>query len=343
MRAFATPTVQACLKKVPEDFVVSERLGFVADGGAAHVLLEVEKRARDTLGVARKLAAVAGVAARDVGFAGLKDRMAVATQWFTVPATRSVSDWLHQEGDGFRVIGAQAHSKKLRRGALQGNHFRIRLTELAGATSDLRERLDTLPLSGVPNYFGVQRFGREGANLWAVQRLMAGGALPAGREARGFVLSAARSLLFNALLAARVRQGTWNQLVAGELVNLDGRGSWFVADTIDDTLIARLAALDIHPTGPLAGARAESIGISRALEDAVFAAFDPLPAVLEGLRVDAARRPLRVVPREFSATWLDDALELCFVLPPGAYATMVVRELVLTADATSEGHDDSRD
>lgn len=339
-RASAHPSAQACLKKEPEDFKVSERLGFVADGGSAHVLLEVEKRGRDTLGVARQLARAAGVPSRDVGFAGLKDRVAVATQWFTVPATQTAAQWMLQEGDGFKVLRAEPHSRKLRRGALQGNHFQIRLTELGGDTSTLQARLEALPSTGVPNYFGLQRFGREGSNLFAVQRLLESGRLPAGREARGFVLSAARALVFNAVLAERVQQGSWNQLLPGELVNLDGRGSWFVADLIDATLLARLEALDIHPTGPLAGARSESVGASRALEDAVLERFQPLPAVLEQVGLEAARRPLRVIPREFVASWQGNTLDLSFVLPPGAYATMVVRELVATSDATVEGHDD---
>jgi len=320
--------------------VVSERLGFVADGGAAHVLLQVEKRGRDTLGIARQLARMAGVPSRDVGFAGLKDRIAVATQWFTVPASRTAAQWLHENGDGFKVLSAEPHSRKLRRGALQGNHFHLRLTEATGDQSALATRLAHVPRHGVPNYFGMQRFGRDGSNLWAVQRLLDNGTLPSSREARGFVLSAARSLLFNAVLAERVQQGNWNQLLPGELVNLDGRGSWFVAESIDEQLLARLAALDIHPTGPLAGTRGESVGACRVLEDTVLARFQPLPSALERLGVEAARRPLRVVPREFSAAWHGDTLELSFVLPPGAYATMVVRELLLTSDATFEGHDD---
>lgn len=328
------------LKETPEDFVVTELLGFTADGGAAHVLLEVEKRDRDTLAVQRELARAAGVQARDVGFAGLKDRTAIARQWFTVPATRAPEQWLAMELRGARIVSAAAHSRKLRRGALKGNHFAIRLTGVRGDIAGLEERLARIVTAGVPNYFGVQRFGRHGSNLAAIERWVAGEALPNGRDARAFIYSAARSLLFNTVLDARVALGTWNTLGPGELVNLDGRASWFEADLIDETLLARLALGDIHPSGPLVGRGAPTRGAAVQQERTLCARFDPLEARLIEAGLEAARRPLRVIPRDFVASVHEDTVRLSFSLSAGAYATVVVRECMDTGPLPGEGRDD---
>ena len=121
----------------------------------------------------------------------------------------------------------------------------------------------------MPNYFGAQRFGRDAANL---QRLAAPRRL-APRE-RGFVLSAARSVIFNALLAVRVTDGSWEQLRAGDVANLDGRGSVFRVDAIDAALHERCRRLAIHATGPLWGEGCPaSDGEVRELETAIAARY----------------------------------------------------------------------
>jgi tRNA pseudouridine13 synthase len=337
--AHGGPAGTARLKAAAEDFVVEERLGFAADGGAAHLLLKVEKRGRDTLSVARELARLAAAAPRDVGFAGLKDRLAVATQYFTVPAPRAPLALAGLEGPGFRILEAAPHSRKLRRGALAGNAFVLVLRELDAPPEALAGRLARIAAAGVPNYFGTQRFGGGGSNLTAIARFAAGGALPRAREARAFVLSAARGLLFNAVLARRVLDGSWSRLLAGELVNLAGRNSWFAAAAIDAELEARLARLDVHPTGPLAGRGPAPSAAAGTLEAEVLASFAALPAALAAAGLEAARRPLRLFPEDFRATPQEGTLRLEFRLPPGAYATAVVRELVATPDTPLEPDD----
>ena len=338
-RALGGPAGSARLKASEEDFVVAERLGFAADGGVAHVLLRVEKRNRDTLSVARELARLADAPARDVGFAGLKDRLSVATQYFTVPAPRPPRELAGLEGAGFRILEAAPHSRKLRRGALAGNAFAIVLRELEAPAPLLAERLAAVAARGVPNYFGPQRFGQGGSNLEAIARFAAGEGLPRGREPRAFVLSAARSLLFNAVLARRVADGSWDRLLAGELVNLAGRNSWFAAGAIDGELEARLARRDVHPTGPLAGKGPSPADAAGALEADVFTGFEGLTAALEREGLESARRPLRLFPEDFRAVPEHGTLRLEFRLPPGAYATAVVRELVATPDTPLEPED----
>ena len=337
-RALGAPSARALLKLEPGDFHVEEKLSFAPDGGPAHRLLRVEKTDANTLFVARVLAREAGLRPHDVGFAGLKDRRAVATQWFSLPASRAVDGLAAFEGPGFRVLEVQAHSRKLRRGALAGNRFRILLRDVQGDLDEVKRRLAALAARGAPNYFGPQRFGREGANLEAVQAWLAGGRLPAGREERAFVLSAARSLAFNAVLASRVEAGSWERLLPGEVVNLDGSGSVFVAADIDADLERRCREFDVHPTGPLPGSGgvqpAEEAG---QVESAALAPFVALTTALEEAGAEAARRPLRLRPGSLEYRFEDPCLELAFDLPRGAFATALLAELLdLEGDASGD-------
>jgi len=338
--AHGEPLGEAEIKVTPEDFVVVEQLGFEADGGTGHVLLKICKRGRDTLAVARELARFGGVFARDVGFAGLKDRKAVATQWFTVPARRPLADWQGVEGEGYRVLAALSHSRKLRRGALKGNAFQLTLRGIEAPAMAIATRLGVLAAEGVPNYFGMQRFGRDGANLAAVERWCAAGELPHGREGRAFVYSAARSLVFNAVLARRVAGGSWNRILPGEFVNLDGRNSWFATAAVDAGLEERVGRHDIHPTGPLVGRGATPSGEAGAVEAEVTSQYAALRERLASAGLEAGRRALRLVPAGLRHTLAGGDLTLEFSLPAGSYATVVLRELVRSEPIPGEGADD---
>lgn len=339
-RAVDPPAGRARLRVELEDFEVDEELGFAPSGQGEHVLLQVRKRGANTGWVARELAKLAGVRDFEVGYAGLKDRRAVTTQWFTVPGRRRpAADWLSVCGEGFEVRVAQAHARKLPRGALAANRFRIVLRDFMGDAAALERRVAEIARSGVPNYFGPQRFGRELSNL---ESLMRGGD---NAERRGhrtdFELSAARSLIFNAVLAARVQRGDWHRLHVGERANLDGSNSSFLVEALDATLDERLSSLDIHPSGPLFGRGESTVGGEIAmLESAISARFPTLTARLLADRLDAARRPLRVAVRDLALEWLEPGRTAClsFRLRPGSFATTVLRELIDTDAAGEEDH-----
>jgi tRNA pseudouridine13 synthase len=334
-RALGGAVGSTCLRQSPEDFEVAEELGFNPDGDGAHRLLRVRKRNANTTWVARELARAAGCHERDVGFAGLKDRRAVATQWFSVPGRGEDRErWHGLEGRDFVVLEAHAHRRKLPRGALASNHFTIRLREFAGDRDALRERLEALRSRGAPNYFGSQRFGRRGANLERIGRVDA-----LRRHERGYVLSAARSLIFNTVLAERVAAGDWERLAAGDVAILDARGSLFRVDSVDATLAARCENLEVHPTGPLWGSGDSMAGGHVAAMEAKLAAQSPEAVVAvtaAGMR--AERRSLRVAVRDLAYD-LDGDPTIAFRLCRGAFATSVLRELVDCTNADVAGED----
>jgi tRNA pseudouridine13 synthase len=203
--AHGGPAGRAQLRPAPEDIIVEEWLGGEADGAGDHQLLTVRKRGANTLWVAKQLARLAKIDPRDVGFAGLKDRDAVAEQSFTVPVRSALGEaWVGVSGEGFEVVGCARHRRKLKRGALKGNDFTITLRAFSGDPTLLEQRLQAIAVAGVPNYFGPQRFGRDGSNLRTALAWFAEGVAPTDRWQRSFALSAARAEIFYAVVARRV-------------------------------------------------------------------------------------------------------------------------------------------
>ncbi len=335
-RAYGDPVARGRLRASPDDFEVHEELSFRPDGQGSHSLLRVVKRGANTEWVAGQLARFAGVRASDVGFAGLKDRHAVTGQWFSVPASKiSGADWLDLQHPEFRVHEVHPHSRKLRRGALAANRFRICVRQFDADARALEERLGRIACCGVPNYFGPQRFGRETGNLSRVQEWIGSARLPRARSERSFTISAARSLVFNAILAERVIDRSWDHLRPGDVANLDGTGSIFAVDVPTTDLEERCRALDIHPTAPLWGADTlRSASEVRDIEMAVERRFQAVTMVLAAAGLTHERRALRLRVADLQAHPGDGALTLEFRLMAGAFATTVLRELL---DVTGEG------
>lgn len=292
--AWGGPLAAGTLRDSPEDFVVDEILGFEAGGEGPHALLRVRKR--------------------------------------------DAAGFLGQAGEGYEVIEAAPHQRKLPRGALAGNRFEIVVRNVACDPAALEARIRAIATGGVPNYFGEQRFGRDAGNLADVLRMAAMVASGEARRGRGrgdagFMLSAARSLVFNAILAERVEQGSWNGLLAGDVANIDGRGSVFAVPVVDAELASRCVALDVHPTAPLPGSGTSlATGEVLALEDTVAARFPEALAVIAHERMNAERRALRIRARGLVHEYSGNVLRLSFELAAGSFATTVLREIIGSAD-----------
>lgn len=329
--AHGGPPLAGRLRAAPEDFVVGEIPGYAADGVGEHVLLEVEKRSANTAWVARELACFAGVKPVAVGYAGLKDRHALTRQRFSVQLAGQVEpDWSAFPHEGVRILSSSRHRRKLKRGALAGNRFTLVLRGVEGDREQAEQVLAAIAVRGVPNYFGEQRFGQGGANVERARALFAGHRV--ARSVRSLLVSAARSKLFNDVLAERVKRAAWDQALDGEIWCLEGSRSWFGPEAFTPLLQQRLAAGDIHPSGPLWG-RGElpTRDAVRTLEASAIQADAELAGGLEQVGLTQDRRPLRLRPKDLAWQWRSaGVLQLQFALPPGAYATVVMRELVGT-------------
>ncbi|MEM6638888.1 MAG: tRNA pseudouridine(13) synthase TruD [Pseudomonadota bacterium] len=319
------------LRVSADDFHVTEVLGFEPQDDGPHALVRIEKRGRNTLDMIASVARHAGVRPRDVGYAGLKDRHAVTQQWITLPldpARASACLAPDSGADGWRVVSLHRNQRKLKLGAHKQNRFRIVVRELDGDVTALRERLERVASEGVPNYFGSQRFGRDGDNLRRARRWFLDG-VDLARRQRRFALSAARSWAFNRVLAARITAGTWDSLLPGEPVCLDGSRSLFIPEPDDPDVFQRLDEQDVHPSGPLVGRGELPVTGECARFEA--AALDDLAWLIDGVSsqgVKHERRALRLAVREFDYDLSSDALVLSFALARGCFATAVVRELL---------------
>ncbi len=330
-RAYGEPVAKGKIRSVPEDFIVEEVLGFEPSGAGEHHFLKIEKTGENSEWIAKLLARHAGVKRRDIGFAGLKDRQAKTSQWFSVYLPgKSEVDWPAIETETVHLLEQTKHNKKLRRGIHKGNRFRLIIRELEGDKESLKKRLEQIAEQGVPNYFGSQRFGIEGRNIEGAEALFSGEIKVRDRARKGFYLSAARSFIFNSILSERIKQKSWNSLLPGDVAQFDGSGSCFKVAELDESIQTRLQSMKIHPTVCLWGkGKSMTEGEPRLLEQAV---TDRFPLLRDGLikaGLEQARRAMRLSVKEL--TWKipePTILEISFMLPSGGFATAVLNELI---------------
>lgn len=309
------PTQTATFRKLAEDFIVDEQLGFEFSGEGEHLYVQIKKTGENTQYVAKQLARYLGIKPVAVGFSGLKDRHAVTTQWFSVqlPGKNIDIDWadfIEKTQLNVEVLQQGRHSAKLRRGQHLCNDFVITLRDIS-QSDDLEARLQTVAANGAPNYFGEQRFGIDGGNLARAQAWFSGEDPIRNKNMQGIILSAARSYLFNLVLSERIKQDNW-------LAPMDG----------DPAEV---------PTGPLWGrGRPKSTDALLELENEVLAHLDLWRDKLEHNGLSQERRDLVLKPRSFSWQWQDNALVLSLSLAPGLYATSLLRDVLLLNNVSAE-------
>jgi tRNA pseudouridine13 synthase len=321
----AGPRIKSC----PEDFVVDEVPLYEATGTGPHTFLHVEKRMRTTEEVAGDLARVFGVERRDIGYAGRKDKVALTRQWFSVPdldPERS-SEF---NVSGSRVLEAIRHKNKLRTGHLKANRFSIWVRDLTDPQIDAAKgKFETLSISGFPNRFGAQRFGRDGENARRGLAVLLGKSRLRDRKQARFFVSALQSLVFNHVLAARPLP--LDQFELGDLAIKHVSGGSFCVDDVAEAN-ERARDFEISPSGPIFGTKVlQPLGAAAEREREALMAYD-VPD-LENLRpprgisLRGARRALRVRPVELGFCRADGAAKLEFTLPSGSYATVLLEEV----------------
>ncbi|WP_079253748.1 tRNA pseudouridine(13) synthase TruD [Endozoicomonas arenosclerae] len=327
--AWGGPLGQCQFKSLPEDFIVEEELPFEPDGEGEHAYINVQKTGENTDWVAGQLARFAGVKRSAVSYAGRKDRHGVTRQWFSVwlPGQDS-PEWSELNSESLVIISATRHGKKLKTGALKGNRFLITLREVGASKESLDTRLNQVSQQGVPNYFGEQRFGHEGINIDRAL-LMFSGSFRAHRNKRSMYLSAARSWLFNQIVAERVEKQSWLSYQDGDVPGFQDSGSLILRDH-DDLLMARIRSGEVSLTAPLWG-RGELLSSSdcRKMEEDIAGRNLLLTEGLEKEGLKQERRAIRLIPNGMSWQWLEgDILQLEFSLPKGCFATAVLREVL---------------
>lgn len=330
----------ATIRTQPADFFVEEVPMYDPAGNGSHVFVRVRKTGWSTPACIRTMARALNVDPDAFGHAGMKDRHAVTVQTLSFPWPEqqplpSPSDF---QSDGIEVLSLERNPQKLRVGHLIGNRFAIVLRDVTGAEDDIREALERVRREGVPNAYGPQRFGRDGDNPERTLSWLRGAIRgPRDRRTQKLMLSSVQSMLFDRLLAKRVADGTWNTVVAGDLVKTVDRGGLFLTEDAQVDAKRALAG-EVSATGPIFGprmrwpegepARWEREVLEEALGDAQ--ALQAMEKVGAG-----SRRSLRILPKdlefEFSTR---ESLEVTMLLPKGAYATTVLGSVFQLRDAS---------
>jgi tRNA pseudouridine13 synthase len=243
------------------------------------------------------------------------------------------------------VLEVSRHGNKLRPGHLRGNRFTIWVR--GGDLSLARAAGERLGETGLPNFFGPQRFGGAGDNAAVGKALLTGAQTPEARRAgrdrflRRLTISAYQSLLFNRWLTERMGDGLFATAIAGDVLKkLESGGLFVCEDPAADG--PRVLRFEVSPAGPMFGHKLKPLatGIAGerearilAAEEMSLASFARGGGEAEGTR-RAARIPIAVElapalePGSEPAGSPSDGYIARFELPKGSYATVVLRELM---------------
>lgn len=324
-----TPQQTGRLKAEFADFIVREELGYPLAGEGEFVAVKVRKTNANTLFVGEQLAKFVGISAKNMSYAGLKDRHAVTEQWFCLHlAGKETPDFSTFECEGIEILEVTRHNRKIRTGALEGNYFELLLRDVV-ETDELKQRLNQLQEIGFPNYFTEQRFGRDGHNLTQAQRWASGEISVKDRKKRSFYLSAARSEVFNLVVSQRIADQQMQTVLLGDYLQLAGSNSFFEVKA-EDLMQSqqRLDENDVLLTAPLIGENSlEQKGNER--EKAIVAQHENLISLMKKERMNAARRAILCKPQDLRWQFEPEGLRLTFFLNSGSYATGLVRELII--------------
>ncbi len=330
----ALPGIGGVLRASPEDFVVDEEPAYMPSGTGDHVFVRIEKRGLTTPQAVERIARALAVNARDIGVAGMKDRHAVTRQWLSLPPPVTPEAAAALVLDDVKILEHARHPHKLRTGHVRANRFVLRVRGVApDAEAQARAIFDVLAAPpGAPNWYGEQRFGRDGDNAEKGLAIVRGERPPRDRKLARLLVSSLQSKLFNDWLVARIADGLYTRVLAGDLLHKTGGGQFVCEDpSIDEP---RLLAGEVGITGPMFGVSMRRPGDGspaaqreQALLDAAGLSTDSFAsvrAIAEGTRRDAAISVGAPSVRAIE----QDAIEVSFSLPGGAYATAVMREVM---------------
>ncbi|STX29962.1 hydrogenase [Legionella beliardensis] len=327
--AYGKPESTALFKFKPEDFQVTEIYAGEFSGEGEHILIKIEKHGLTTEEVVKSLSRLINKPVKAISYAGLKDRQAVAIQWLSIHAPGEVISGIETLQDsGWKILALTRHNKKLKPGFLAGNHFKIKLRNLTNETL-FRQRIEQIKLTGVPNYFGEQRFGRDGGNVAKAHAMLIEGRKVKDRFLKGMYYSAARSWLYNLILSRRVSQNNWNVPINGDVMQLSGSNSIFTIENVEENIIKRVQEKDLSPASPLPGKTKNKVKHDALiLINDVYKEWQPWLTSLAEHGLEEAWRANILSLQNLEYSFLNNSAELSFTLPAGSYATAVLRELV---------------
>ena len=336
------PGVGGQLRAAPDTFIVEEIPLYEASGAGQHLYVNVTKEELTTREVQRGLAEAFDLPYRAVGFAGMKDKYARATQTFSLLVGHVDESFLEAAPDRIgaktpvTVNWVRLHRNKIKKGHLLGNRFTITITqpsvdgEIAMARAEaIAEQLRGC---GLPNFYGPQRLGQNGSNVRRGWELLRGEKRIANRWLRSLLLASVQSYLCNRYLALRQQEGWFARLLTGDIAKKHDTGGLFVvADQAAEQ--SRYVQKEISFTAPIYGPKMwEAEAEAGELEQGVLAESGLDIASLARAKMMGTRRLGRILLNDLSVTRKGTDIVVAFSLPKGAFATTVLREFMKVPD-----------
>ncbi len=324
------PGIGGRIKHAPEDFEVEEIPAYDPSGQGEFLYLWIEKRDMGAEYFLLQIAWRLEISPGDIGSAGMKDRHAVTRQMISVPA--SVEDRVKEiEGEGIRILSLHRHSNKLRPGHLRGNRFRILVRDVSHSSPEVLQPLaDRIRNLGLPNFYGPQRFGRDGETAQLGFAFLGGSPKRVSPWLRRLALSAAQSALFNTYLSQRLTDGFFRRVLPGDVMNKWPYGGMFVAEDVQAEQL-RFDAREIVSTGPMFGRKMFAAAAEASAREAdVLRDFGLTAASFAGFGklLQGTRRKNLIYIDDLEVAVESDGVRLCFSLPAGSYATVLLREFM---------------
>ena len=329
---YGTAVLSGVIKQRPEDFIVNEQLGFTTTGSGEHLFLYVEKRSLTTMELIEQLAKASGIAARLIGYSGLKDKHAVTRQWVSLHLPGAKEKPQIPDTEHYKILQSDWHDKKIRVGVHKANQFEITIRNVKGQSDELENIVALIRTHGFANYFGEQRFGRQQDNVAQALRVLNNRhkLKRLSRNKKSLYLSALRSELFNQILSKRVQQGIWMEPVEGDVFMLAGRQSIF-AEALSEEILQRYKELDIHSALSMAGTGETRISHQASeIEHDIFQQNSEIHQTLLTLDIPRSLRPNRALATDFmiESDIENNTIVVKVELESGVYLTTLLQHFI---------------
>lgn len=332
------------LKQKPEDFLVEEIPSYLPSGEGEHLYLWVEKRDVSALELMRRMARILGVNRNQIGMAGMKDRQAITRQWISVPASKNIDFDDDHRGDldeNIKILAQKRHTNKIKTGHLKGNKFTILVREPTGSFETISKSVAILNATGIPNFYGLQRFGIDNQTLEMGRKFVLREEFIREKRLRRFVMSAVQSAVFNAVLRERMKRLALGRALVGDIfAQLEDEGSKRCTTENLEESTRRVQQKMCIPTGPMPGVKMTRAGGEVGeMEDGALEEFGlswddflGLEKIARGTRRPLICRPLTPIV----VNNVDEGFQFVFSLPSGSYATVALRQLIDFKDGETE-------
>lgn len=333
---YGEPRQTGVIKSQVDDFRVIENLGFEPCGEGEHLFLHIEKSNLTTQDLIEQIAREFSVKPRDIGYSGLKDKLAVTQQWLSVHLPGQMNSVEIASSSHYKLLQHGWHNKKIRSGSHRSNSFEVTVRNVAELSSQTQQQIDDVKAFGMANYFGEQRFGARQDNVERAIHTFTNErrTRKLSRTKRSLYISALRSFLFNQILSRRLEQNYWHQPLPGDIYMLSGSHSIF-SNEIDDSILDRFQQQDISSAASLYGAGSSMLSeMALALEDDVLHQYPQIVECLDAQKVKLQMRTTRVAVQAFSVIHDSDtqSLKVNATLPSGCFFTTLLKHFINTSN-----------